>query len=74
MAVLGVGGAQKSISFLSMLPSLSVSEPLHYEGDVFDACVEVLEAYVFVGRVNVGPKVAPEWKCNYCEVKRYCWI
>lgn len=24
-------------------------------------------------RTESLPRRAPEWKCNYCEVKRYCW-
>jgi len=42
------------------------------EGDKV-AVVKDLEQIWRMFKTESLPRRAPEWKCNYCEVKRYCW-
>jgi CRISPR-associated exonuclease Cas4 len=42
------------------------------EGDKV-AVIKDLEQIWGMFRTESLPRRAPEWKCNYCEVKRYCW-
>ncbi len=42
------------------------------EGDKA-AVIKDLEQIWGMFRTESLPRKAPEWKCNYCEVKRYCW-
>jgi CRISPR-associated exonuclease Cas4 len=42
------------------------------EGDKLSV-IRDLEKIWEMFRTETLPRRAPEWKCNYCEVKRYCW-
>jgi len=42
------------------------------EGDKA-AVIRDLEQIREMFKTESLPRRAPEWKCNYCEVKRYCW-
>ncbi len=42
------------------------------EGDKA-AVIRDLEQIWTMFKTESLPRRAPEWKCNYCEVKRYCW-
>jgi len=42
------------------------------EGDRVSV-IKDLEKIWEMFRTESLPRRAPEWKCHYCEVKRYCW-